>query len=81
MKVKGIRFAILTDRFESESGRLVIRAQDERGRVLNISVPPEFRGDAARIWGGNLVPYHYRGGRAFFCPWPPRSYYYYYGDQ
>ena len=60
--------ATLLNRFVREDGRLVIRAQVDSGRVLDVYVLPEHREEAARIWGGGTVPFVYRGGRAFFAP-------------
>jgi hypothetical protein len=63
--------AFLIDRFRVGSGRLIIRAQDESGRILDVAVPPELEEEAAKIWGGGLVLYRYRGGKAFYCRRPP----------
>lgn len=62
--------ATLIDRFAREDGRLIIRAQMDSGRVLDVYVLPEHREEAARIWGGGTVRFAYRGGRAFYAPRP-----------
>ena len=43
-------YATLLDRFVRADGSLVIRAQDERGRALNISVSDEDQETAAALW-------------------------------
>lgn len=63
-----IHIATLINRFVREDGRLVIRAQVDSGRVLDVYVLPEHRKEAARILGGGAVRFLYRGGRAFFLP-------------
>lgn len=57
--------AKLLDRYVAEDGRLIIRAQADSGRCIDVTVMPQDRDAAAAIWGGNYLSYVYRGGRAF----------------
>jgi len=58
----------LLDRFVTPSGGLRITVQTDRGPIEEVRVAPEFRDQAAAIWGRGSVRYQYRGGKAFFCP-------------
>lgn len=58
--------ARLLDRFELANGRLVIRAQDYNGRIIEVAVREPDRADACRLYGREGFLYQYRGGRPFF---------------
>lgn len=66
-------YGTLLDRFLGARG-LVIRARDQRGRIVDVTVPPHKADSAARIHGGGTVRYAYRGGRPVYITPEEASY-------
>lgn len=57
--------AAMADRYEMR-GRLYVRVRAGSGPTIEVRVPEELRAEAAAIYGGGQVRYHYRGGRPVF---------------
>lgn len=48
------------------TGKMILRVQQDSGRVLDVRVDERDYDEAGRVWGNSYVSFTFRGGKAFF---------------